>query len=49
MPPISEYIARRVIDADGMEQLLTAIQKPSANQKYLLNGLRNEIEKIVLT
>ena len=44
MPIISEYIARRVIDADGMEQLLTAIQKPSANQKYLLNGLRNEIE-----
>ena len=44
MPIIAEYIARRVIDANGMEQLLTAIQKPSANQKYLLNGLRNEIE-----
>ena len=44
MPIIAEYIARRVLDANGMEQLLTAIQKPSANQKYLLNGLRNEIE-----
>ena len=44
MPIIAEYIGRRVIDANGMEQLLTAIQKPSANQKYLLNGLRNEIE-----
>ena len=44
MPTIAEYIARRVIDANGMEQLLDVIQKRSVNQKYLLYGLRNEIE-----
>ena len=44
MPTIAEYVARRVIDANGMEQLLDVIQKRSVNQKYLLYGLRNEIE-----
>lgn len=44
IPIISEYIARRVIDADGMDQLLTAALEPSRNQMSLLNGLRAELE-----
>ena len=44
IPVIAEYIARRVIDEDGIEQLIAASQKSSPNQISLLQGLRAELE-----
>ncbi|MDA0196851.1 MAG: PmoA family protein [Bacteroidetes bacterium] len=44
IPVIAEYIARRVIDENGMEQLLSAAQKRSPNQMSLLQGLLAELE-----
>ncbi|MDA1121860.1 MAG: PmoA family protein [Bacteroidetes bacterium] len=44
IPVIAENIARRVIDEDGIEQLLAASQKRSPNQMSLLQGLMAELE-----
>ncbi len=41
---ISEYIARRMVDANSIEELLTATENKSINQIQLLKGLLSELE-----
>jgi len=44
MPILAEYIARRSVDADALEDLINLAQHTSQNQLKLLNGLQAELE-----
>ena len=44
IPLLAQYSARRVVDADALEALVTAIGNESAMQKSLLEGMLNGME-----
>ena len=44
IPMVTQFIARRAVDADAVETLVTAIGKATKNQKALLEGMRDGLE-----
>ncbi|GLU53723.1 hypothetical protein Dfri01_31840 [Dyadobacter frigoris] len=44
IPMVTQFIARRAVDADAVEILVTAIGKATKNQKALLEGMRDGLE-----
>ena len=44
IPMVTQFIARRTVDADAIETLVTAIGKKSGNQIALLEGMRDGLE-----
>lgn len=44
MPMVTNFIARRTVDADAIETLITAIGKATTNQTDLLEGMRDGLE-----
>lgn len=44
MPLITQYVARRTVDANAVETLVAAIGKNPANQMNLLEGMRDGME-----
>ncbi|MBE9462398.1 PVC-type heme-binding CxxCH protein [Dyadobacter subterraneus] len=41
---VTQFIARRAVDADAVETLVTAVGKAAKNQKALLEGMRDGLE-----
>ena len=44
LPLITEFIARRMVDADLTEELITFIDRAKTDQNLLLEGMRNGLE-----
>ena len=44
LPLVTQFVARRTVDADALEVLVTAIGNSRNNQKNLLEGMRDGIE-----
>ncbi|WP_114751072.1 PVC-type heme-binding CxxCH protein [Pleomorphovibrio marinus] len=44
IPLLANFMARRAVDADEFERLVTAIEKSSINQKWLLEGMLSGME-----